>query len=317
MICMKGDDVMIVTSKRCFINCVAQFMDHRQLLDTNYYICDVSKQGSQRVTFSKDVTYDENGFPIIHEKPVSTGPSYSRFHLVYSDGSLDPSTNILTRAQAPTSRMNVTAMTDQDALKIYQDYLMEPYTVGNVYSWFYGSMNKPDGNGMMILIINDENNVRVFGHTICQFLAQFMGEDIEFVDAQVRPQLIPGYPKYQGNKQFAERVLRDQRDYALLMEFLQYASTMGRRESRNNMMTFLNTLNPNGLIHLYELAFPNEPLPPGNYTTDNMKQILIGKALDRIPENKIMPNLYESDSYLDSLDDEIDRLAMETIGDCD
>jgi len=295
---------MFVTSKRCFINCVAQFMDLRQIAEANYYICDVSS-GNRSVTFNKEVVYNEDGTSYIKETPVVQSPSISRFHVVYSNGSLDPRQHVLNGAIG----IDASQIQETDALKIYQKYLMQPETIGDVYNWFYDEMNKPVGNGLMFLVINDDQNVRVFGHTICEFLANFMGEDIEFIDVQMRPQLIPGYPKYAGNKAQAERILRDQRDYALYTHVTQMISSIGYRESNENLMTFLSTLNPNGLMHVYELLFPTQPLPPGNYTTDQVKRIIIGKIMERIePMEAAMPNIHTSNHYLDSLIDEIDRL---------
>jgi len=296
---------MFVTSKRCFVNCVAQFMDLRQIAEANYYVCDVSG-GSRQVSITKEVYYDEDGTSHIREKAVPHTPSISRFHVVYSDGSLDPRQHVLNGIVG----VDASQLRETDAVKLFQNYLSEPATIGNVYNWFYEPVNKPTGNGLMFLIINDDQNARVFGHTICQFLSTFLGEDIEFVDAQMRPQLVPGYPHYQGNKAYAERVLRDQRDYALYTAFINHISTLGYYETQQNLMTFLEMLDPNGLMHLYELVFPTDPLPPGNYTTDQVKKILIGKTLERIEPNqqKQASNLYTSNVYLDSLIDEMDRL---------
>ena len=299
---------MFVTSKRCFINCLAQFMDMKQIAEANYYICDVSSGMARKMSFNKEVVYDENGHPIIKETPVLGGGfNISRFHIVYSDGSLDPRTHVLNEAGA--IGVDAANMQDYDAVKAFQKYLMEPSTIGQVYAWLHDPVNAPQGNGLMIIIINEEDHVRVFGHTICQFLSQCLGEDIDFIDAQMRPQLIPGYPKYQGNKAYAERLLRDQRDYALLSNFTQMLSSFGSF-SQQNIATFLDALNPPGLMHLYELLFPHEPLPPGNYTTDQVKKIIIGKSMERVPKQAMIPNLNTSNVYLDSLTDEIDRLNM-------
>ena len=300
---------MFVTSKRCFINCLAQFMDLRQIAEANYYVCDVSSGMARKMQFNKEVVYDEEGHPIVKETPVFNGGSnISRFHIVYSDGCLDPRTHVLNEATAVG--VDAAQMRDYDAVKAFQKYLMEPNVIGNAYSWLYDPMNAPQGNGMMVIIINEEDNVRLFGHTICQFLSQFLGEDIEFIDAQMRPQLIPGYPKDQGNKAYAEKILRDQRDYALLTNFTQMLSSFGSFSSQN-ISTFLDSLNPAGLMHMYELLFPHEPLPPGNYTTDQVKKIIIGKSMERIPKQSIIPNLNTSNVYLDSLNDELDRMSNE------
>lgn len=297
---------MFVTSKRCFINCLAQFMDMKQIAEANYYICDVSSGKARSMQMNREITYNENGQPIVREVPrMNTSSSISRYHIVYSNGSLDPRTHVLNECGA--IGLDAANLQDYDAVKAFQKYLMEPSTIGDVYAWLHDPVNAPQGNGLMVVVINDEDNVRVFGHTICQFLSQCLGEDIDFIDAQMRPQLIPGYPKYQGNKAYAEHVLRDQRDYALLTNFTQMLSSFGSF-SQQNIGSFLDTLNPAGLMHLYELLFPYEPLPPGNYTTDQVKKIIIGKSMERVPKQSIIPNLNTSNVYLDGLTDEIDRL---------
>jgi hypothetical protein len=86
---------------------------------------------------------------------------------------------------------------------------------------------------------------------------------------------------------------------------------MGYDESLSNLTVWLNTFKPDQLMHLYELLFPNDPLQPGNYTTDHIKQIIIGRVSDNLPKNPFgsqLSNLYMSDAYLDSLNDELDRL---------
>jgi len=301
---------MIVTSKRCFINCLAQFMDHQQLLGANYYVCDVSNSAARTVSFNKTTEYDSNGNLMIHETPVMTGPSMTRFNIHYSEGWLDPSANVLNRANGKS--MNVTTLTNGVMIDLFREHLIDPFTIGNVYSWLYGSMNAPKGNGLMIIIINKEDHVRIFGDTICKYLSRFFGEDIEFVDAQFRPQLIPGLTHYAGDKAFAEKVLRDQRDYSLGASFMQMVSGMGYSETRANLMAFVESLPPPQLMHLYELVFPNEPLPPGNYTTDHVKKVLLGKAMD-LYQSKAhsTPSMYDSNIYLDSLNDEMNRLSSD------
>lgn len=295
---------MFVTSKRCFINCLAQFMDYEQLSQANYYVIDVNPSSTRYTSTVKTVEYMSDGTPVVREKEAVTGPSVTRFHIVYSEGYLDPTVGIL---QMTTNASNVN---ERDYLPLFQKYLSQPETIGNVYNWFYGSaINRPRGNGLMIIIINTEDHVRIFGHTICEFLANYIGEDVEFVDAQFRPQIVPGYQRYKGNKAFAEKILRDQRDYQLLSNFMLTATQMGYQEGMQNLTALLSIMDPPDLMHLYELAFPNDPLPPGNYTTDHIKKVLIGKAMDLSGTKKSMPNLHTSNVYLDQLTDEIDRLG--------
>lgn len=310
---------MIVTSKRCFINCVAQFMDRQTLKDANYYIIDVSNSNTRLVNFNKEVVFDpETGQQVIREIPVPNQhhQSISQYHIRYSPGAggLDPRTNILSSTSGTTIGSDYTnnGIDEAKALKIYQDYLMEPDVIGAVYDWFHGDYNAPRGNGLMIAIICEEDNVRVFGHTICQYISNVIGDDVEFIDPQVRPLMVPGFPNYKGNKEMAEKILRDQRDSRLLKQLIENVSMMGYAETRSNFMTFLNMLGPAQLIHLYELAFPNDPLPPGNYTTDQLKRILIGKTSDKLSDLTVTSeysNRFETYAYLDSITDELKRLG--------
>lgn len=306
---------MMLTSKRCFINCVAQFMDRQTIANANYYIIDVSNN-SRRVEFEKEIVFDEEtGAEIIREKPVQSSlrNDMSAYHVVYSDGILDPRQNVLSSTsgtQIGSDYSSGNGVSTEAALDAYQKYLMQPSTIGNVYDWLYSDYNKPRGNGLQILIINDEDNVKVFGHTIAVFLSQVLGEDVQFIDPQIRPELVKGYANYTGNKANAERILRDQRDYSMLDQFIGYISMMGYSETKANMQTFLNKLEPVGLMHLYEMLFPNDPLPPGNYTTEEVKVKLIGKAMEVVPNyTTSVPSLRTSNSYLDSITAELERLS--------
>ena len=52
---------MFVTSKRCFINILAQFMTPKQLLEATYYISDVGNTAGRRLSFDKEVVYHDDG----------------------------------------------------------------------------------------------------------------------------------------------------------------------------------------------------------------------------------------------------------------
>ena len=301
---------MFVTSRRCFINCLAQFMDYGQIRYANYYICDVSSN-SRYFGFESQPEYDDDG-NLLGFKQVATESkaAIQQFQVNYSNGSLDPHV-VLSKAAANGGSKHVASIADDEeaSLRIFREHLMEPDTIGEVCDWFYDNINtRPKGNGLIILIIVNEQFVRLYGHTICEYLSNYFGEDIEFIDAQMRPEWIPGYPRYVGNKQFAEKLLRDYRDYALQSKFTMSNCQAGYEECKCNMITTLSIMNPTELMHLYELLFPSEPLPPGNYTTDQIKQIIIGKSLDRRQPPDRTSNMYTANIYLDAIDDEIDRM---------
>lgn len=289
---------MIVTSKRCFINVLAQFMNATELLESNYYIADVRNNPSM-FQYGQQLHYNEQGQLVSDIQPNMSMPGISRYNIKYGNGELDPSPNM-------TTLLATHEINESDPKESFVRHLSQTETLANVYNFLWG--DPPKGNGLKILIIYDEDTVREFGYIICGYIAKNFGEDVSFIDAQYRPQLVKGTSFYKGDKQYAAKTIHDLQDYLLLMNFNQVITQMGYDESVNNLTIWLNTFNPQSLMHLYELLFPNNPLPSGNYTTDHIKQIIIGRVTDGLPKNPFASqfgNLYMSSAYLDALEDEL------------
>lgn len=289
---------MIVTSRRCFINVLAQYMDLPTLTEANYFIAD-TREPMDHLEFDTDVHYNEHGQLVHESKPKVVTPALSRYHIKYGKGQLDPSTFMTTMLVGGNSD-------NEDPREAFIRYLNHTETIAEIYDFFYGE--KLRGNELRILIYNDEDSVRYFVHFVCMFLAKNFGEDISFIDPQYRPYVI-GQPTYAGDKEYAKKTISDLRDVILLKQFNQNITQMGYDENMGNLTTWLNAFDPPELMHLYELIFPNDPLPPGNYNTDHIKQIIVGRVSDSLPKPQFQfPNLYTTDAYLESLRQELNDL---------
>ena len=292
---------MIVTSKRCFINVLAQFMDMDTLANANYYIADM-RDNPGSLMYNDHLEFDEQGRLVTTQMPSFSMAALSRYNIKYGRGEFDPSPN-MTTLLASGEYYNA------DPIASFVNHLNQSDTMVAIYQFLYG--DPPKGNGLRILLIYDEESVKHYGHIMCSYIAKNFGEDVSFIDAQFRPQLVKGYANYPGDKMNAMKTIHDIQDYSMILNFNNVITQMGYDESLSNLVVWLNTFKPDQLMHLYELLFPNDPLQPGNYTTDHIKQIIIGRVSDNLPKNPFgsqLSNLYMSDAYLDSLSEELDRL---------
>lgn len=295
---------MIVTSKRVFINVLAQYMDIKDLRDARYYIADVSNRSQNQLNFTKEVIYHDDGTQEIVSKPNITS-SISRFDIVYSDGWLDPTWAI---NQTTSNAIGSGSLQHQyeDPVKLYIKKLQEQPTIIGVRDWLYGKLtNAAKPRGMRIIIINDEDIVKMFGHVMCSYLAKFFGEDITFLDPKYRQQLVPGYVTYQGDKQFSNKLMRDLGDYELIQTVAQLMTQTGYDMSISNLTSFLSQFPLPTLFHVYSKLFPYEPLPAGNYTQDQVIKIIAGKCAEKM--DVVYPQQRESalntiDMYMSQID---------------
>ena len=139
--------------------------------------------------------------------------------------------------------------------------------------------------------------------------------DIIFLDPAYRDNC-RGYAEYRGNKEIGAKTEHDIRDFELLYNFSQSVSCSDMYGNISNVSTFLSSFDFDQIIYLYNLLFPDDPLPPGNYSTDHIKQIIIGRSTQGIRTNPL-PNLASFDwkSIIDryereSADEAIDDSAM-------
>ena len=297
---------MIVTSKRVFINVLAQFMTFKDLMSATYFIPDVNNSAASRMHFDKQVKYHDDGsFEIINKPMVSSG--ISRFNIVYGDGWLDP-----TWAINQTTSLSIGLDADkrrhqlEDPLKVYVDRLKDPNTIIGVRDWLYGRLSNHNPNmGMRIIIINDEDIVRQFGHTICMYLSTYFGENITFLDPKYRPQIVHGQVSYQGNKEFSRKLLKDLQDYDLIVKVHGLISQSGYDMSLNNLKAFLSTMEVPKLFYVYEQLFPYEPLPAGNYSKEQIITIIAGKAAEKVG---VVYDVTERSSALSTINQYMDQI---------
>lgn len=298
---------MIVTSKRVFINVLVQYMSFQDLLKATYYVPDVQNSAAN-VHFDKEVVYHDDGTTEIINKPITSG-SISRFNIIYGDGWLDP---VWAVNMATTNAIgDLSNQRHETAEQIYVKRLQSPQTIIGVRDWLYGTLSNPRKHrGLRIIIINDEDIVRQFGHIMCAYLAHFFGEDITFLDPKYRPQIVPGKQQYVGDKAFAKKMLSDLGDYDMMMKLTGLISQTGYDMACNNLTCFLETVSIEHLFMIYEKLFPYEPLPAGNYTKQQIITIISGKCAEKLgvvyDVNTSRSNsLSTIQEYLDALDAEI------------
>jgi hypothetical protein len=270
---------MIVTSKRCYLNIVTQYCDLNTLLNANYYIADV-RTPNGLINFAEDsLKYDENGQLTVENQITipHTMMAMGKYNIKYGNGELDPTPYIA----------NVLVSIGEeytDPVDRFIKHLNDTDTVLSTYNFLF--KNQLQGNGLQILIFNDEDTVKNYVHIVCEYLAHIFGCDITFIDPQCRPE-VKGKATYKGiEKSIAEKNIMDIRDCDLLISFNQAVThTTDFSSCVNNLISFLSGFDFPQTVHLYELLFPNDPLPPDNYTAEHIKQIIIGRVSSDAPKN--------------------------------
>ena len=164
----------------------------------------------------------------------------------------------------------------------------------------------------------DETIIR-YGHLICQYLSHNFGCDIIFVDAQYRQRDLVGQPNYVGNKANAEKIIKEIRDFDIKSKFLQMVQGGVRIDNTaNNLTTWLAQFDFHNLVYIYNLLWPDDPLPPDNYTVERMIQIIISASISSFGERKqsVFDSLYSTSAFNDILNqyDESDADDFEFIG---
>ena len=299
---------MFVVSKRVFVNVLVQYMTTNDLMKATYYVADVSAP-NRNVNFDKEVKYYPDGRFEIINKPYIPESSISRFNIIYSTGWLDP-TWAINQTASVSIGLGYSKHSSETPEEVYIKRLKEPATIVGVRDWLYGTKMSPIRHrGMRIIVINDEEIARKFGHIMCSYLAEFFGEDITFLDVKYRPQFVKGNVTYVGNKEFSKKMLHDLADYDMMMAITGLISQMGFDESVNNLTCFLETIEPQQLFYIYEKLFPYEPLPAGNYTKEQIITILVGKCSEKLGVvynvDRRSSSLSTINQYLDSLDAEL------------
>lgn len=293
---------MIVTSKRCYLNILTQIMTKDQLLEAQYYIADLtdgslggSKNNSSNIS---GVTQDEDGNYVPVQQNQTQDPRFkmSKFDITYGDGSLSPTvfqTTFSLRGETeavpnPVGRfVNHINNTPEVYLRLYRDLVQR---------------SEPDK--LQIMIFYDEETVKHYVHHVCELLSNSFGFDIIFIDPQYRQ--VDGRVNYVGNKVRAEQVIHEVRDFSLLKAFEAADCQTSDIASKSNLTSYLCGFETcEDLIYLYNLLWPEDPLPAGNYILEDLREIIIRKRLST------RKRAYDQFDNLNVIDDWINRIQSE------
>ena len=271
---------MILCSKRVFLNVLSQLLDLKTILNATYYILDSKPAvGAMAVPWNDDgltpklnengeLCYDASAAPTLD---FSQPSGMTKYFIKYDDV-LNPAP-FMTILQAGIHNDYSTPE------ERYRSQLMSTDTQISVYQFLF--KEKLQGNGLQILIMTDDQSMADFGDTIAQYLSQVFGADITFLDPKYRKGT-EGSIEYKGNKEYAKQHIRDLRDAEMLMHFQTAVSSAKFGNATNNLMQFLNPMDFEQLIYLYNKIFPNAPLQPGKYTCDHIKRIIVGRVLQSL-----------------------------------
>lgn len=284
---------MIVCSQTCFLNDLTQLYPREVLLKAHYYIADLTGPGNQfrhdtndlekQILYGEEkrLRYDQYGNFIKDDdddtsgvstgNPVTICEKTSFYNVTYTRGALNPTALRIrgkvgpeTVAKTPEERFYNELRGPDSSIEIYGDLFKE----------------KPKGNGLQILIWNNDELCTKFGWVVNEFLSGCFGADIIFIDAIYRTRISKNAKKqYTGNKQYALQYIQWVRDQQLMNNLEGDMTNVGLRESIANIRNRIAAQNWASLIHTYNLLWPNDPLPQGNYSEEQLKEIITHKLL--------------------------------------
>lgn len=278
---------MIIVSKRCYLNILTQLLDRDTLIHANYYILDQTRP-NRAASLQDRLDIGPDGELIMKEACYTSSSSMGRYNVKYGAGELDP-TPFMTNLTSGIMGQ------DNTPYEMFLKQIMSPSFMLGIYQFMF--KDKVQGNGVQFGIICDDKVCQYFGHLICLFLSNNFGCDINFIDPKYRPRVI-GRDFYPGNKTNAEKTILDLRDLESINYFKAAMSQTTYDESVSNIRVWLSYMDFPQLIHLYNLLFPNDPLPPNNYSIADLIEIIVGRSLD---EMRIKKSNYDSDSDIGSL----------------
>jgi hypothetical protein len=301
---------MIVCSQTCFLNDLTQLYPREVLLKAHYYIADLT--GSAGIPRSNPnnienkilygdqtrLRYDQYGNPVEDTQNANSedgikigNPTYicesaSMYHITYTGGALNPTSLRIRGKVGPETR----PLTPEE--RFYNE-LRSPDCSIEIYRDLFKS--KPEGNGLQILIWYSDELCTKFGWIVNEYLANCFGADIIFIDAIYRTRISKHAKKqYIGNKQFGMQFVQWVRDQELLKNLEDDITNVGIRESTQNIRNRIAAQNWQSLIHTYNLLWPNDPLPQGNYSEEQLKEIITHKILQNREPSPLdkLDNLY-------------------------
>lgn len=298
---------MIVTSKKCFLNVLTQLMDRESLIRANYFIADVRTPNGV-ANIGESITYDDDGHLITNSAMVAADSmrapaAIGKYFIKYGTGELDPTPFITDLLMGVNNNFG-------DSVDAFINHLKNTDTLLATYQFLFQQPLR--GNGLQILIFNDDRFINDYVYLVCEFLCENFGCDITYIDPAYHN--VKGKTEYKcKNPGYAQKTIHDLRDMKLKMEYNSVVSFSGADEHMSNLTAWLSAFEIPDLIYLYNLLYPGDPLPPDNYTADHLKQILIHRAIQTTPSNPFQ-NLHMSDDYFDMLrryDQEREDFAMD------
>lgn len=295
---------MILCSKIAFLNVLTQLLNTKQIVEATYYVPDSTALDMKRgmnMKLTDRVKFNEYG-QLVHEVgTINTASSMSNAQIHSYCPSLDP-------LAYTTSLLDGIDGYDNPVDRYVNTCLKKDTTLNAIYDFIIKQPPR-DGNGERIIVYEHYQSLWEFGYVIAEYLSTYFGFDIIYLD-RIYNQYIRGEKKYFGNKENARKTIQVCQDRELVNGVTNAMSgTFGMNvsyssdETLNSLTVYLNCLKWEKLKRLYELLFPNEPLPNGSYTETRMREILTGKLMDRcrsmfggnndFPNTGVIPSDYE------------------------
>ena len=266
--------MLILCSKIAFLNVLKELLNTKQIVEATYYVPDSSSLDMRRGTNIKltdRVKFNEYG-QLVHETGTMN-PTVSAVEIHSYCPSLDPlaySTTLLDgmdNYDNPTDRYAASLKKDSTLNAIYDFLIKQP---------------PRNGNGERIIVYEHYQSLWEFGFIIAEYLSTYFGFDIIYLDRMYN-QYIRGEKKYYGNHENARKTIQICQDRELVTAVTNsMAGSFGLDENLSNLKVFLNCLTWEKLKRTYELLFPNEPLPRGNYTESRLREIISGKLSESV-----------------------------------
>lgn len=302
---------MIFCSRRVFLNIVSQMLDLETLLNANYFLVDQAEPATgYQPTFDTD-------YPVLDQNGA----------LTFEHGGLDFSTKETRKGMhqyfihysrvfdaSPYFGMVAASIKNDYSTpeEMFVDHLKTTDTQIAVYQDIF--QQRLNGNGLQILIMADDYGCQFFGDIICTYLSQLYGADIKFIDPQYRP-YTKGNIEYLGDKEYAKKHIQWLRDMNLVKAVRLMADSVTGDGYYNLEALFgSEDLTIEDLFHAHSILFPDDRLPPGNYTKDHMKRMLIGRIMDSLGGNQnqrminsLGLNMFAFDPAIQTYEDQIEE----------
>jgi hypothetical protein len=291
---MKGVVGMIVTSKRVFLNILTQMMDAPTLINANYYLADQESANGAMTMIDNSMRYDDSGQLIIEDSVKGTLNAFEKkFNIYYGDGFLNP-VSFMSRV--------LTDVTGISVEEKFFEHLTQPDTLLHTYKFLYGYPAK--GNGLRIMIYRNEQSLELVS-MICDYISQLFGEDVTFLDPMYRKEMANVKSQYPGNREKSKQTYQFLKKYSI---YVNLRDTVWNIENGlggfENLSSVLNAYDLEDLFMAYEIMYPTNPLPPGNYSKDHLMHIIMSTARSKI-DPRPLHNLAITDIFEGISDEEL------------